>query len=460
MSTEDRRFLERGLQKLRDLYPRLETGFLEEASIDVIKKAMEVILEVFELSMAWVGLVEEGRFSVKPVASVGFEADYIKSIKVTWDDSEFSRGPTGQAIKTLRPKVQSNIDTDPTYLPWREESLKRGYRSSAAFPILSVNGKCLGALNLYSPQPAFFDAETVQDIQTLLNQGIITARACELHESEERFRSIAERSFDAIYTTDLEGRTTYVSPSTERIIGYSPKEMIEKHFTDFIPESEIPRTVEAFARTLKGEFVKGYELKVRRKDGYIITVVVNSANVIKDGEVVGYQGIFRDISEQVQAEKRIRELAYRLNNVEPGECYLSESHERCLKAYADLSMHKVPGLCITREDPQKLVENYGIKAEDVMLLSSRPLKGFPALTDLQEVSRAISSVLEEGGGVVLLDGLEYVITRFGFDPVYTFIQEKRFDFLEADAVLLIPLDPATLSEREYALLASELNILN
>lgn len=364
------------------------------------------------------------------------------------------------AIMSLRPKVQSNIDTDPTYLPWREESLKRGYRSSAAFPILSVNGKCLGALNLYSPQPAFFDAETVQDIQTLLNQGIITARACELHESEERFRGIAERSFDGIYTSGLEGLITYVSPSAERIIGYSPEEMIGKHFTDFLPESEIPSTVEAFTRALKGEYGINSQVEMIGKDGSIVVTEVNSSRIVRDGEVVGFQGIFRDITERVQAEKRIREFAYRLNNVKPGGCYLSESHERCLKAYADLSMHGVPGLCIIREDPERLVEDYGIKAEEVMLLSSRPLKGFQALSDLQEVSRAISSLLEEGGGVVLLDGLEYVISRFGFDPVYAFIQEKRFDFLEADAVLLIPLDPTTLSERENALLTSELNVLN
>ncbi|MHA2432868.1 MAG: DUF835 domain-containing protein [Candidatus Thorarchaeota archaeon] len=122
-------------------------------------------------------------------------------------------------------------------------------------------------------------------------------------------------------------------------------------------------------------------------------------------------------------------------------------------------MQGVPGLCIVREDPQMVVENYGVKANEIMLLSSRSFKGFEALKDLQFVSLALSKFLESGRGVVLFDGLEYLIMRFGFDSVYSFIQEKRFDFLESEAVLLVPLDMDTLDSREKALLSSEFNLL-
>jgi len=162
---------------------------------------------------------------------------------------------------------------------------------------------------------------------------------------------------------------------------------------------------------------------------------------------------------RIRSKDAVKELAYRLNSLEPGGCYLSESHQRCLKAYAILSMQGVPGLCIVRDDPEKVVENYGINAEEIVLLSSRPFKGFKALQDLQSISLALSKFLESGRGVVLFDGLEYLITRFGFDTVYSFIQVKRFDFLESEAVLLVPLDMETLDSREKALLSSEFNLL-
>ena len=60
---------------------------------------------------------------------------------------------------------------------------------------------------------------------------------------------------------------------------------------------------------------------------------------------------------------------------------------------------------------------------------------------------------------MILDGLEYLISRFEFDIVYTFIQEIRFDFVAKRGILLIPVHPQTLSEREMALLTSEIMLL-
>ena len=67
--------------------------------------------------------------------------------------------------------------------------------------------------------------------------------------------------------------------------------------------------------------------------------------------------------------------------------------------------------------------------------------------------------VKAGGGVVLLDGLEYLISRFGFNTVYMCLQEKKIEFLEAGAVLLVPLNLETLDSREKAQLFSELKLL-
>ncbi len=163
--------------------------------------------------------------------------------------------------------------------------------------------------------------------------------------------------------------------------------------------------------------------------------------------------------QRIRAKEEVRQLVYRLNGLKPGGSYVSGSHDRCLKAYALLTMQGVPGLSIIRDDPQSLVENYGIKKEEIVLLSSRPFEGYQTLPDLQSVSRALSLFLESGEGVVLLDGLEYLISRFGFDAVFSLIQEKRFDFLKSKAVLLVPMDMDTIESREKALLSSEFTLL-
>lgn len=138
---------------------------------------------------------------------------------------------------------------------------------------------------------------------------------------------------------------------------------------------------------------------------------------------------------------------------------MSESLERCLKTFFDLSTHGIRGLSIIREDPEELVKNYDVKPDEIIVLSQMPLKGFKAVSDLQDISLTISKFLEGGRGVVLLDGLEYLISRFDFNSIYRFLQEKRFEFLNTSAILLVPVNLETLDPREKALLLSELKPL-
>ena len=67
-------------------------------------------------------------------------------------------------------------------------------------------------------------------------------RAEELHrESEERFLQVAENAQEWIWEVDNDGLYTYSSPAVERILGYSPEEIIgKKHFYDFFhPQDKV-----------------------------------------------------------------------------------------------------------------------------------------------------------------------------------------------------------------------------
>jgi hypothetical protein len=145
--------------------------------------------------------------------------------------------------------------------------------------------------------------------------------------------------------------------------------------------------------------------------------------------------------------------------VNRGECYLSDSIERCVKIVCNLHSHGVQALAIVREDPELLSKTCKVEPDNVVLLASKPIKGFKAINNLQEVSIAITKFVNAGAGVVLLDGLEYLISRFGFNNVYMCLQEKKIEFLEAGAVLLVPINFETLDSREKGELLSELKLL-
>ena len=136
-----------------------------------------------------------------------------------------------------------------------------------------------------------------------------------LRKSEERFRKIAEGSFDIIYTADKEGHLTYVSPALERVLGYTPERTIGKHFKNFISESHLAKAAEAHDEVMRGGSIQGLQLEVLKQDGSSATVEINSSPIAKDGTVVESQGIIRDVTERRRVEEQLirSEEKYRLH---------------------------------------------------------------------------------------------------------------------------------------------------
>jgi len=169
--------------------------------------------------------------------------------------------------------------------------------------------------------------------------------------------------------------------------------------------------------------------------------------------------VAEEVDGESTTEQHMRELLYKLNGVSPGECYLHSSHETAYKTFAELSLRGAPSLCISRERPDRLLKNYDIPRENIILLSSISVEDFKVIDSLQDLSITISLFLSKNRmSIVLLDGLEYLISRSDFNAVFRFVQEMRFNFINSNSILLLPLDLLALTKKERALLLSELTL--
>jgi PAS domain S-box-containing protein len=128
-------------------------------------------------------------------------------------------------------------------------------------------------------------------------------------ESEEKFRGIAQRSFDLIVTSYLNGGLNYISPAMERILGYTPEEMVGTDWEDYILPTSLLVWKEGRRRVLRGEQVERLQIEVRRKNGETAILELNESPIVERKTIVGYQVIGRDISERVLHE-RLREQAF------------------------------------------------------------------------------------------------------------------------------------------------------
>jgi two-component system, NarL family, sensor kinase len=131
-----------------------------------------------------------------------------------------------------------------------------------------------------------------------------------LRESLERYRLLAENAIDIVYAIDAAGRYTYVNPAMERVAGYRPDEMVGRCFDEFIPEELRSSRRESFERRMRGEDVDTTaEIEFMAKDGRRVPLELRLGAIERDGEIVGMQGIARDITRRKAMEAEVRRLA-------------------------------------------------------------------------------------------------------------------------------------------------------
>jgi PAS domain S-box-containing protein len=161
----------------------------------------------------------------------------------------------------------------------------------------------------------------------------------ERKRSEEAFKktkdhldNIIESSLDVVVVSDSRGYITRVNKSFFKLTGYSEKEAIGKHITEFTPYEEgtyestsgemieikefISDTLEVIEKTL---FAEGktfnWETYYLCKDGKVVPVETNIAYLYnEEGEAIGSVGVNRDISERKRSERKIAEYQNELRS--------------------------------------------------------------------------------------------------------------------------------------------------
>lgn len=165
-----------------------------ENEIKYINEVCKVIIENCGHNMVWIGYAQNDKGkSVKPVAYYGFEKGYIDQLKITWDDSERGNGPTGKAIKTGKPSICRNMQTDPAFKPWREAAIKNDFASSIVLPLIS-DGNPFGAISIYSKEVDPFSENEIillSEIADDLAYGISYLR---LQESERQAHNVIKEN--------------------------------------------------------------------------------------------------------------------------------------------------------------------------------------------------------------------------------------------------------------------------
>ncbi len=130
----------------------------------------------------------------------------------------------------------------------------------------------------------------------------------ERKQAEEKYRLIAEHSADVIYKLNIkEEQFNYVSPSVERLLGYTDREALNLNLRDVLtPESYEKQYNEMVKDIQNGTFYSTLQLDVIHKDGRIIPFEVHATLVLDEKrEPAEIVGVARDITERKKMEEQI-----------------------------------------------------------------------------------------------------------------------------------------------------------
>jgi len=150
-------------------------------------------------------------------------------------------------------------------------------------------------------------------------------------------------------------------------------------------------------------------------------------------------------------------------DLEKGVCYLvkEKKPELSYRLFEALVAQKIPGVCITRQYPERVRRERGLPEVRIIWLSHTPGEDFHNPTAIGTLAKVIQKFIEDnnGEGVVLLDGLEYLIINNGFLQTLMFVEHVNEFVMQRRAILLLPVSPDTLEEKELALLERNLKVL-
>ncbi|MBW1783608.1 MAG: PAS domain S-box protein, partial [Deltaproteobacteria bacterium] len=161
-----------------------------------------------------------------------------------------------------------------------------------------------------------------------------------LRESEERFRFLTENLADIVWTVDLSFRTTYVSPSITKILGFTPEERKRQPIDETMTQESLRILNELFVSEFDREKTGktdpersiSVETEYYHKDGATVWLE-STMKWIRDakGDIVGIHGVSRDITKRKRAEEALwiaRERLQKIVEESPiGIAFLDEKRE-------------------------------------------------------------------------------------------------------------------------------------
>jgi PAS domain S-box-containing protein len=276
-----------------------------------------------------------------------FEPDYVRDLTL-----EIGVGVTGRAVQERRPIIRNHdllnaFPRSPESDHFFEVS---GFMAMIGAPIVGESGP-LGALEVYARREGAFDEDDAAVIAAFADQAAIAITNARLiqeldrsraqvRESEAKYRYLVENSPDVVFSADATATITYLSETSEALLGWRPDELIGKPFFTIIhPESaDFMRRQYGASLGLPESRELRYRLVLKHRDGSRVPVEMVGRTIVENGAYAGSHGSVRDTRERDRLERDLQRQAADLAAGEERAHLARELHDSVTQALFSMTL--------------------------------------------------------------------------------------------------------------------------
>ncbi|QIF01572.1 PAS domain-containing protein [Roseimicrobium sp. ORNL1] len=285
----------------------------------VFAATAQIAVDTGMLKMAWVALYDSASGRVAAIARSGQDQGFVKLVSEAPGLVEEGLGVCGQTLRTSQTSVYNDVEADESYV-FREEAIKRGYRSCAAFPIKPA-GKCVGCLVLYADEPHFFKHEELRVLNVLAENLSFAIESSEkemarlravdaLAENERMLSTLLSNLPGAAFRCRQDHARTleFISEGCTELSGYEPADLIgnsKVSFARLMHPDDLPTVQGAIAEALAAGRTYEATYRIHAKDGKERWIWERGQGISSEnGRVDFLEGFITDVTEKRQLESQ------------------------------------------------------------------------------------------------------------------------------------------------------------
>jgi PAS domain S-box-containing protein len=277
-----------------------------------------------------------------------------------------------------------------------------------------------------------------------------------IQDTSNYLASIINESPDAMLTTDPDGLIASFNRSASRLLAYTADEVVGQPINTLLPAGS----------TLGLGDSKSYVREFKCKDGSLVTLNISTSKLYRDGVRSGYIITLKDLSEisglrVVPVTENYSIETKSAYNFEPGLIYLCDKRNRqdFMEIFADQVKHNIQGLCVTRQHPKKIREQYGLEKTPIIWLNSGDTAGESVIKpdNMTGLAATVYKFMSEAkDGLILLDGMEYLMMRSSYETLLKFVHYLNDRIMQSNSRVIFCIDTQTIDDRQLHILMSEM----